>query len=66
MFYLQQNFMLVFYFFIYTWKMSPLLSGKVPKSERITSMTEKVVNRIEVGVGNNTLQRAFLVRGDLP
>lgn len=29
-------------------------------------MTEKVVNRIEVGVGNNTLQRESLVRGDLP
>jgi hypothetical protein len=66
MFYLQQNFMLVFYFFIYTWKMSPLLSGKVPKSERITSITEKVFNRIEVGVGNNTLQQKSLVRGDLP
>jgi hypothetical protein len=66
MFYLQQNFMLVFYFFIYTWEMSPLLSGKVPKSERITSMTEKVVNRIEVGVGNNTLQQESLVRGALP
>ena len=58
--------MLVFYFFIYTWKMSPLLSGKVPKSKRITSMTEKVVNRIEAGVGNNTLQQESLVRGDLP
>ena len=29
-------------------------------------MTEKVVNRIEVGVGNNALQRESLVRGDLP
>ena len=29
-------------------------------------MTEKVVNRIEVGVGNNTLQQKSLVRGDLP
>ena len=58
--------MLVFYFLNYTWNMSPLLSGKVPKSERITSITEKVVNRIEVGVGNNTLQQKSLVRGDLP
>ena len=58
--------MLVFYFFIYTWKMSPLLSGKAPKSEKITSMTEKVVNRFEVGVGNNALQQESLVRGDLP
>jgi hypothetical protein len=66
MFYLQQNFMLVFYFFIYTWKMSPSVSGKAPKSERITSMTEKVVNRIEVGVGNNALQQESLVRSDLP
>jgi hypothetical protein len=66
MFYLQQNFMLVFYFFIYTWKMSPLLSGKVPKSERITSMTEKVVNRIEVGLVDSARHRVSLVRGDLP
>jgi hypothetical protein len=66
MFYLQQNFMLVFYFFIYTWKMSPLLSGKVPKSERITSMTEKVVNRIEVGLVDSARPRVSLVRGDLP
>jgi len=66
MFYLQQNFMLVFYFFIYTWKMSPSVSGKAPKSERITSMTEKVVNRIEVSTGDNALQRVYLVRGDLP
>jgi hypothetical protein len=29
-------------------------------------MTEKVVNRIEVGVGNNTLQQESLVRGALP
>ena len=29
-------------------------------------MTEKVVNRIEVGVGNNTLEQESLVRGDLP
>lgn len=29
-------------------------------------MTEKVVNRIEAGVGNNTLEQESLVRGDLP
>ena len=29
-------------------------------------MTEKVVNRIEVGVGNNALQQESLVRSDLP
>ena len=29
-------------------------------------MTEKVLNRIGVGVGNNTLQQKSLVRGDLP
>jgi hypothetical protein len=39
---------------------------KSPKSERITSMTEKVVNRIEVGTGESVLQRVYLVRGDLP
>ena len=29
-------------------------------------MTEKVFNRIEVCVGDNTLQQKSLVRGDLP
>jgi hypothetical protein len=66
MFYLQQSFMLVFYFFIYNRIMSPSVSGKAPKSEWITSMTEKVVNRIGVGTGDNALQQESLVRGDLP
>jgi hypothetical protein len=29
-------------------------------------MTENVVNRIEVGVGDNALQQESLVRGALP
>jgi hypothetical protein len=58
--------MLVFYLLIYNRNMSPSVSGKAPKSEWITSMTEKVVNRIEVGLVDSARHRVSLVRGDLP
>ena len=62
---LQQYFMSVFYLLIYSRPMSMSVLGKAPKSERITSMTEKAVNRVEVGAGESVLQRESLVRGDL-
>jgi len=58
--------MLVFYLLIYNGKMSMSVLGKGLESERITSMREKVVNRIDVGAVESALRRESLVRGDLP
>jgi hypothetical protein len=58
--------MLVFYLLIYNGNMSMSVLGKGLESERITSMREKVVNRIDVGAVESALRRESLVRGDLP
>lgn len=58
--------MLVFYLLIYNGNMSMSVLVKGLESERITSMREKVVNRIDVGAVESALRRESLVRGDLP
>ncbi|CAM8625657.1 hypothetical protein MCEMIH22_00309 [Candidatus Methylacidiphilaceae bacterium] len=58
--------MLVIYLLIYNRNMSMSVLGKGLESERITSMREKAVNRIEVGAGESALQKVSLVWGSLP